>query len=194
MQRRPPIALTAILCALLPVLSAGSSATAGPAQAPTAESAPAPPPEEAFDWTRGNWKGVRRHGADGSEAEMRLTISPLLEGAGLTTELRVAREGGLYRARLLQAMESDTGRWYQVYINDVDRRFVRSEGEILETGEKGAVHSVWTRTDPDGGRLSKLDSEYLPPDRWRRTQSVSDDGGATWRVLWTDELQRLRGF
>ena len=40
---------------------------------------------------------------------------------------------------------------------------------------------------PEGAGLAP--TELLPDGLWRRTMSVSEDGGLTWRVLFTDELR-----
>lgn len=168
-------------------------AAAAAAQPPAGEPPPRPP-EDAFDWTRGVWEGTRRDGDDGSEAPMRLSVTPILEGAGLSRELRIAHDGGVYRGLSLVMMEPESGRWYEIYVNDVHRRFVRLEGEIEESGESGAERSVWRPADPSAGRLSELTSERIDAEHWRRTMRVSEDGGETWRVLWLDELKRRRGF
>lgn len=170
---------------LLPIHTAGEQSTE-----PTA----APSPEDAFDWTQGSWEGVRRDGADGSEAPMRLWVNLILDGAGQTRELRVIDGENTYRGFSVVMLERETGRWAEVYVNDVHGRFVRLEGEIEVTGPSGAEKSVWRPLDPGRERESKLLSERLGSDGWRRTMSVSDDGGATWRVLWTDELKRRRGL
>ncbi len=180
-------ALTFAALALLPL---GARATAQPA----AEPALAPPPEAAFDWTQGAWEGVRRDGADGSEAPMRLWVNLILDGAGQTRELRVIDGENTYRGFSVVMLERETGRWVEQYVNDVHGRFVRLEAEIEVSGPAGAEKSVWRPVDPGRERESKLLSERLGTDGWRRTMSVSDDGGATWRVLWTDELKRRRGL
>jgi hypothetical protein len=153
---------------------------------PAAETAPAPPTERAFDWTLGTWEGVRRDGADGSQAPMTMRVEAILGGAGQIRELEVRHSGGVYRGLSVVAFEREAGRWVEQYVNDVHGRFVRLEGEP----EDGSARSVWRSVAPERRRESRLVSERLGPDRWRRTQSVSEDGGATWRVLWTDELER----
>jgi hypothetical protein len=153
---------------------------------PAAETVLEPPPERAFDWTVGEWTGVRRDGADGSEAPMTMRVAPILGGAGLIRELEVRHGGGVYRGLSVVAFEREAGRWVEQYVNDVHGRFVRLEGEL----EDGGARSVWRSVAPERRRESRLVSERLGPDRWRRTQSVSEDGGATWRVLWSDELER----
>jgi len=153
-------------------------------------SEPQPPPaESSFDWTLGEWAGVRRDGADGSEAPMTMRVEPILGGIGQTRELEVRHGGGVYRGFSVQVFERDAGGWVEQYANDVHGRFARIEGEV----EDGGARSVWRVVAPERRRESRRVDERLGPDRWRRTMSVSDDGGATWRVLWADELERAGG-
>lgn len=161
---------------------------AGGAEQPAAETAREAAPEYAFDWTLGTWEGVRRDGADGSEAPMTMRVEAILGGAGQIRELEVRHSGGVYRGFSVQVFERAAGRWVEQYVNDVHGRFVRLEGEL----EDGGARSVWRSVAPERRRESRLVSERLGPDRWRRTQSVSEDGGATWRVFWIDELERKK--
>lgn len=177
----PPLAALALLLAA----AAAQAATEPPS---------APPPDKAFAWTQGTWEGVRRDGTDGSEAPMRLWINLILDGAGQTRELRVIAGGNTYRGFSVVMFERETGRWFEVYTDDVHGRLVRLEADIETTGPAGAERSVWRPVDPGRERDSRLVSERLGTDVWRRTMSVSDDGGTTWRVLWTDELKRRRGM
>lgn len=144
------------------------------------------PAQAAFDWTVGAWTGARQDAAHGSEAPMTMRVEAILGGAGLVRELEVRHAGGVYRGFSVQAFERAAGRWVEQYLNDVHGRFVRLEGEL----EDGGARSVWRSVAPERRRESRLVSERLGADRWRRTQSVSEDGGATWRVLWIDELER----
>ena len=147
------------------------------------EEATATAAEHAFDWTVGTWHGVRRDGADGSEASMTMRVEPILGGAGQLRQLEV-RGDGVYRGLAVQIMDPESGRWTRQYANDVRGRFTLLEGEIR--GER----SIWRTVSPERKRESRLVSERPAPDRWRRTMSVSEDGGETWRVLWIDELRR----
>ncbi len=54
----------------------------------------------------------------------------------------------------------------------------------------GSRHSV---AGPLGRtRESRVEIERVDANRWRRTQRVSEDGGTTWSVSFTDELERNR--
>lgn len=162
------------------------SLAADSGEQPAAEESQALPPERAFDWTVGEWTGVRRDGADGSSAPMTMRVEAILGGAGQVRELEVRHSGGVYRGFSVQVFERETRRWVEQYVNDVHGRFVRIEGELEDGGDR----SVWRTVAPERRRESRLVSERLAPDRWRRTMSVSEDGGASWRVLWIDELER----
>lgn len=58
-------------------------------------------------------------------------------------------------------------------------------------GAVDADRSTWTSDDSSAPRhLSRVISERLEKGRWRRSNFVSEDGGETWRLLFTDELER----
>lgn len=141
------------------------------------------PPERALDWTLGEWTGVRRDGAD-TEAPMTMTVEPILGGAGQIQRIEVTHGGGVYRGLAVQLFDRQDGVWRQQYANDVSGRFASLEATI--DGDR----TVWRGTTSGRSRESRLLSERSGPDRWRRTMSVSEDGGSTWRVLWVDDLRR----
>jgi outer membrane protein assembly factor BamB len=149
--------------------------------------APAPPVaarSAALDWTLGTWEGTRRDGADGTEAAMTMKVERVLGGVGQTQHVEVQHKGGTYRGLALQVFDPARDSWSRVYVNDARRSFVRLQGEI--DGER----SVWRPLEPNPDRLSRMVSERLGEDTWRRTMSVSNDDGRTWSVLWQDELRR----
>jgi hypothetical protein len=150
--------------------------------APAAHGEPGP-----FDWMLGTWEGVRRGGGDGDAAPMTMRVESILGGAGVVQHLEVRHGGGVYRGFAVQVLDQELGRPVRQYVNDTTGRFVRLEGE--GDGER----STWRSVAPERTRESRLVSERVPPDGWRRTQSVSEDGGLTWRVLWQDELSLTRG-
>ena len=151
---------------------------------PDADDQASGPGARALDWTLGIWTGVRRDGADGSEGALTMRVEPILDGAGHIRHVEVVHDGGVYRGFAVQVIDPRTGRWQRRYVNAVRARFASLEGET--DGDR----SVWRSTSPDRSRESRLVSDRLAPDRWRRTMSVSEDGGSTWRVLWTDLLVR----
>ena len=142
-------------------------------------------PERALDWTLGVWQGVRRAASDGSEQPMEMRVRAVLGGAGQTREIEIPHGAGVYRGFCLQVYDPSIDRWRRTYVNDVRRSFAVLEGEVLED------RSVWRSVTPGRVRESRLVSERPAADRWRRTMSVSEDGGATWRELWIDELRRV---
>ena len=144
----------------------------------------APNPERALDWTVGAWEGVRRDAADGDEAPMVMRVAEIMDGAGQTREMEIVHDGGVYRGFCVQVYDPSLGCWVRQYVNDVRRRYARLEGTV--EGER----SVWRGASAERTRESRVVSERTAPDTWRRTMSVSEDGGETWRPLWIDELVR----
>ena len=118
---------------------------------------------------------------------MTVRVETILGGAGFIEHLEVAHHDGVYRGFTVDLFDKDLGRWVRMYANSARGKFVRLEGEVQ------ADHSVWRSSAPDRVRDSRLVSERLATDRWRRTMSVSEDKGATWRVLWVDDLMLSGG-
>lgn len=168
-------------------------ATLAPALCGASEADPAPGP---FDWTLGEWQGTRTDGSedDGGGGEpMTMRVEPILGGAGQARHLEVRHDGGTYRGFAVQLFDPELGRWVRYYANDVRGRFARLEGEIdgEPDREAGGGRSLWRSATPGRARESRLVSERIGGDRWRRTMSVSEDGGKSWRVLWIDDLERV---
>jgi len=143
-------------------------------------------PERHLDWTLGAWSGVRAGGDDDEAGPITMTVRPILAGAGQTYEIEVPHEAGVYRGFGVQVHDPAAGRWHRRYVNATRRTF-----SILE-GEAGPGRATWRGADPARTRASRVLSERVGDDGWRRTMSISEDGGETWRVLWTDELRRTR--
>lgn len=138
-----------------------------------------------LDWTVGTWEGVRR-GGDGGDAEpATLRVEPILGGAGYAEHLAVTHDDGVYRGYAVTVFDTEADRWVRHYVNAVRGSLVRLDGEV------DGPRSVWRITSPGRTRESRLISEPLDGNRWRRTHEISEDGGETWRVLWRDELERV---
>jgi hypothetical protein len=118
---------------------------------------------------------------------MIMRVDPILAGAGQIRQIEIPHEGGVYRGFAVQVFDPQLERWVRQYANAVRGRFARLEGEVQ--GDR----SIWRSTSPTRTRESRLVSQRVPPDGWRRTMSISEDGGATWRVLWIDELRSDTG-
>jgi hypothetical protein len=144
-----------------------------------------PVPADPLQWTIGAWHGVRRS-ADGVDAAMMLRVEPMADGVGQVECLRVEDRSAPYVGFAVRSRAADSGRWMMVYVNSPQRSFARLEGEV------SGSRSTWTSLTAAPTRLSQLGFERIDADHWRRTQSVSEDGGQTWRVLFTDELERNR--
>jgi len=142
------------------------------------------PAASDLDWTIGVWQGVRRDGADGSEAPMTMRVDAILGGTGQIRQIEIPHDGGVYRGFAVQVFNEEKGRWVRHYTNEGRGGFSTLEGEV--EGDR----STWWVTSPERTRESKLISERLDGDRWHRTMSISKDGGRSWTILWIDELHR----
>ena len=149
---------------------------------------PASSPARALDWTVGAWEGVRRGAADGEESPMVMQVTEILDGAGQTRELEIVHDNRVYRGFCVQVYDSALGVWSRQYVNDVRLKYAPLEGSLEGLLEEG--RSVWRGTSPGRTRESRLVSERPSAHTWRRTMSVSEDGGTTWTPLWIDELER----
>ena len=167
----------------LPVLILLALAAVPHLDAPEAAGVP-DSPERALDWQTGTWTGVRRDAGDGSEARMVMRVASILGGAGQSREIEIVHDGGTYRGFAVQVFDPDESVWRRRYVNDVRRTFASLEGTTDEGG------STWRSTTPGRSRESRLVSRRRGADGWLRTLSFSTDGGATWDVLWSDELVR----
>jgi len=153
-----------------------------PAASPAARAAPiAPPPLAAAEEL---WIGTRRAGVDGTPAPMTLRLRAILGGAGRCEEIEVRNGERPYRGFSVETFDDTASVWVRQYVNVVNGRFVRMEG--TKDGGRG----FWTVLSDDPKHGSRLEVSWSDATHWRRTQSVSDDGGRTWRVLWSDELTR----
>jgi hypothetical protein len=142
----------------------------------------APPP--SLDWLLGEWHGVRRDGSDGSEAPMTVHVESLSGGPGQIERLQVLTDGAPYVGFSVRLPLGPDGPWLMRYANSTRETFARLEGEV-DTGKV-----TWRSVTPGRTRESRTVIERLDADRWRRTHRVSEDGGKTWRILFTDELER----
>lgn len=149
--------------------------------------APAPPP--AMDgpsaWTVGEWRGTRLSPDDGRRAPMRISVRPTLGGAGLLQEIVVDTDPGTYAGLHVVLHEHASERWVSYYGNAAGGRL----DPLAGTREGGIL--AWRNVAPERRREARLLDECPAPGRWRRTQQVSEDGGASWRVLFVDELERV---
>lgn len=140
-------------------------------------------PQQQFEWMFGDWEGVRTS-SDGVEKPITIHVESILGGAGLTERIEVKiAEDNIYRGHLIQVFDTTQNRFVRQYVNDSRGRFVRLDGEI-----KSEDKSHWTSSSPKG--ISLLESERTEPNRWQRTQSISEDDGQTWKIIFVDKLVR----
>ena len=136
-----------------------------------------------LDWLLGDWEGIRRDGADGTEERLTTTITPILDGKGQMEELKVTQEKDTYRGFSVRMPAKDST-WVNLYVNSVRPGFVQLDGRI----EGGKI--TWTPHTVNPSRLSHSIVEPVGNDGFRRTMYISEDGGKSWRVLWMDEVHR----
>ncbi len=170
----PPCVKTAVLACLIVFVAA--CAAPGPGPETTVTGSP-------LDWLLGEWHGVRRDGADGSEAPIHVRVTPILGGAGQAEELEVTLGDSLYRGFTVRMPADDAGRWIMLYMNSVRPGFVQLDGEIA------AGKITWSSRQTDRPRRSRSVIEPMGADGFRRTMFMSEDQGSSWRVLWIDEVR-----
>lgn len=117
---------------------------------------------------------------------MTVRVEALPDALGQVECLRVEGESGPYVGFTVR-LRDEAGEWQMIYVNSTQRTFARLDGQLA--GER----SSWTSVTPGRTRESRLVSERLGENGWRKTQLVSNDAGVTWQVLFTDELERDAG-
>lgn len=139
--------------------------------------------DSSQDWTLGLWQGVRHDSNDGSEAPIEIWVEPALGGNGKIEHLAVGADDVVYRGLAVESIDPESKDHVRYYINDARSGIVELRG-VVE-----ADRAEWWRVTPQRTEESRLISERIAPNGWRRTQSISKDGGITWTVLWRDELR-----
>ena len=139
---------------------------------------------EPLAWMVGGWSGVRRSADDGFEAPMTVRVEALPGGRDQVECLEVQGERGPYIGFAVRVYDDAARRWTMRYANGAGRRFAQLEGQLH------GARTTWRSVTPGRSRLSRLESERRAPDGWTKRQFVSSDGGATWQLLFTDELVR----
>jgi hypothetical protein len=141
---------------------------------------------DVLDWTIGSWTGTRRATDGTPDASITLFVHRLPENLGQFERAHVNLRPRPYVGFAVRTRGPGSGRWVMTYGNS-NRDTLASLDGVIE----GDVSS-WTSANSGTARRSRLVFERPAPDSWRRTQSISDDGGTTWRVLFVDDLIRVR--
>ena len=115
---------------------------------------------------------------------MSMRVESILGGAGQLRQIEIGTGDNVYRGFAAQVFAPDLGRWARQYVNAVRGRFARLESEA------GESTTTWRSATPGLKRESRLVSERAGVDRWRRSMSISEEGGTSWSELWIDELER----
>src|SRR5581483_3501631 len=148
---------------------------------------PMPVKQGPLDWSLGEWVGTRRDVATHEEVKLRLRVEPILGGVGQAEHLEAEHKKGAYRGFTVRTPDEAAGRWVMTYWNSK-----RPGSSALLYGDVDPKRSIWRTASPQQSRQSRLLSERKGADEWRRTMTVSEDQGKTWRELWVDELKRQR--
>lgn len=115
---------------------------------------------------------------------MTLRVESILGGAGRVEHLRIPLPESDYLGYAVEVHDPQWNRPVRQYVNNRRMRFVRLEG----SREEGRW--IWLSAGENELRRSKLVTE-IRNGLWLRKQYRTTDGGATWQLLWQDELERV---
>jgi hypothetical protein len=144
--------------------------------------ATSPAPDD-LTWALGTWHGSRRAEDDGQSFPMKVRVEPVADGQ--VERLQVELSPRPYVGFTLRYRDAASGRWTMIYANSTRETIGRLEGNL--EGKR----STWE--SKAAGHGSRFVSEQIDASHWRRIQYVSEDAGKTWKVLFTDELERDAG-
>lgn len=134
----------------------------------------------------GDWVGIRTDAKDGRSFPIKITVRPILGGDGFTEEIEVQTGSKPYFGFSASAFCAIEGVWIMNYVNRSTGKFVKMQGDFADGS------AVWNSIDAERLRESRLCYERSDG-AWTRTQMASEDGGATWFTIFTDELQTEGG-
>lgn len=143
------------------------------------------PIPDDLTWALGTWHGTRRAEGDGKSVPMTVRVEEI--GGGQVERLQVELTPRPYVGFTLRYRDPANGRWTMIYANSTRQTIGRLEGK-LET-----KRSTWESNSPGQAHASRFVSELVDANHWRRIQYISEDAGKTWKVLFTDELERDAG-
>ena len=132
-----------------------------------------------LDWTVGTWHGTRTAADDGQAVSMTVKVESL--AAGQIERLQVELSTRPYVGVTVRERDAN-GRWVMIYANSTRQSIGRLQGRF--EGDR----STWESGSGQHG--SRFVSERRDPNHWRRLQYNSEDAGKTWKLLFTDELER----
>ena len=136
---------------------------------------------DELNWAIGTWHGTRRADDDGQDVPMTVRVEHLADGQ--VERLQVELTPRPYVGFTVRSRDA-AGQWTMIYANSTRPTIGRLQGKLESN------RSTWESITADQSHGSRFVSERLDANRWRRTQFVSEDGGKTWKVLFTDELER----
>jgi len=136
---------------------------------------------DELDWALGTWHGSRRAAEDGLDVPMTVRVERL--DCGQIERLQVESSPRPYVGFTIRSRDA-SGRWTMIYANSTRPSIGRLQGTFENKRSK------WESIAPDQKHASRFVSEQIDANHWHRTQFVSEDGGKTWKTLFTDALER----
>ncbi len=146
----------------------------------------------AFDYLIGSWRVRHRLWSERTARWLRLEgpyrMAPILDGSANLDHAEIADLPPYpFIGSSIRIYDPEQDAWAIGWIDNLSHAF----GSIVSgpmRGGRGEFHG--TRPGPAGTRLVRFRWRFLPPDRARWIQGVSDDDGATWRATWAMSFRR----
>ena len=139
-------------------------------------------PTNELNWAVGTWHGTRRAEDDGQAIPMTVRVETV--AGGQIERLQVEHTPKPYIGFTLRSRDPASDQWTMIYANSTRENIGRLSGKLEEK------RSTWESITPDHSHGSRFVSEQIDANHWRRVQFVSEDGGKSWKTLFTDELER----
>ena len=134
-----------------------------------------------FDFWLGNWD-VYKYNTDTLVGHSR--IESIIDSVGLLENYSVAK--GRYQGKSLNKYNPVKGRWEQYWIDNSGLTLFLTGGLIA-----GKMTLDDVGYDTTQIRNNKISWQKIDQDTVRQTWSISNDGGATWSVVFDGEYRKL---
>ena len=138
-------------------------------------------PGDELSWAVGDWHGTRTAADDGKANSMVVRVESL--ATGQVERLQVEGTSRPYVGFTLRSRDPASGKWMMIYANSTRPSIGRLDGKLEDK------QSTW-ESMKEGVHGSRFVSEQIDAMHWKRTQFVSEDGGKSWKTLFTDDLER----
>src|SRR5262249_23969817 len=136
---------------------------------PLLHAEPPPAPKNSLlDWSLGKWVGTRRDAATDQAVKLQLRVEPVLGGLGQIVHLEAEHKEGPYLGFTVRMPTDKPGKWSMTDWN------AKRTNPAQLNGEVEATRGVWHSASAEQARHSRLLSERVGEDGWRRTMSISE--------------------